>query len=137
MAEEKLKKLQGFKQITKDEEKMKVIKATYSPREWKMDPKGYFLIRIDRKTKEIEVGFCKNDEHKIIKKIIGKNPIEIFYTIIREGLISKLEHAADIGSELQKAYIALQQNLEYIQDKDLDFTKKHQQKQQEPSSNTN
>ena len=34
------------------------------------------------------------------------------------------KHAAYLARELQKAYIALQQNIEYIQDDELDFDKK-------------
>ena len=37
----------------------KKIKAKYHKiKDWVMDPKGYFLIAIDRKKNEIRVGYC-------------------------------------------------------------------------------
>ena len=79
------------------------IQAVKNPAEWKMDPVGYFLIKVDRDREEIEVGFCTND-HKVTKIIRGKHPEEIYYTLLRLKLISSLQHAANIGQELEKAY---------------------------------
>ena len=57
--------------------------------------------------------------HDMTLEIKGKTAIEIVNTLIRENLISSLQHAADMGIELTKAELALKYNLEYIQDKDL------------------
>jgi dihydropteroate synthase len=108
-----------FKDITISDD-LENVKAEYSTEEYSNDPKGYFLIKANKEEGIIEVGYCSPD-NILKKRITGKNPIEIFYTLIRLGLISKLEHAADTGSELQKAYIALKNNLEYTQDKDLNL----------------
>ena len=92
-------------------------------KDWKMDPKGYFLIHV--KKKYIEVGYCKfiklgnspvNDMIAIIK---GKTAIEIVNTLINERFISSLQHAADMGIELHKAELSLKYNFKYIQDKGL------------------
>ena len=56
-------------------------------------------------------------------KITGKNATNIFNTIIREGLISSQQHAAYLGKELYKAEIAINYNLNYVQDKELRFKK--------------
>ena len=104
---------------------MKIIKAKYnSKREWKQDPKGYFLIRINKNL--LEVAHVKNDNSNHPKKnpekaivIQGKNAEEIYNTIIREKLVSLKEHAAYLGSELQKAEIAMKNKLKYIQDDSL------------------
>ncbi|MBI4175963.1 MAG: hypothetical protein HY518_02065 [Candidatus Aenigmarchaeota archaeon] len=96
------------------------IRAVKDPREWKLDPAGYFLIKINRETQEIEAGFCTND-HKLTKIVRGKHPEEIYYTLLRHGLISSLMHAANIGEELEKAYIAIKLGLDYVQDDDLDL----------------
>lgn len=102
-------------------DKMEEIKASYNDaKEFALDPRGYFLIRINKNTKEIEIGFCK-EKNIVLKKITGKTPIEIYQTAIKLGLISRLDHAAYLGRELQKAYIALKQNLEYVQDDELKF----------------
>lgn len=89
----------------------------------KIDPDGYFLIKIDKKNKKIIVGFCKQD-NKILVKITGKKPADIYHAVLKKGLIKKPDHAAYLGRECQKAYIALQQDIGYVQDEELDFGKK-------------
>ena len=98
-------------------------------KDWKMDPKGYFLIGLDKKKKIIQVGYCKftklgnspvNDMVAVIK---GKTAVEIVNTLIREKFISSLQHAADMGIELNKAEISLKHGFKYVQDKDLILTK--------------
>ena len=109
--------------MANDDGWQKIIDIDYSPKDWRMDPKGYFLIRINKKEYLIELGFMSAKGEKIAR-ISGKHPIEIYYTIFKHELISKYEHAAYLGLELQKAYTALQQGLKYIQDDELDFNKK-------------
>ena len=102
----------------------KEIPAKYDDsKDFKLDEKGYFLIRVDRKDKNIEVAFCKG-KNIVELKVVGKKPIEIYHTIINQKIISQPSHAAYLGRELQKAYIALEENIEYIQDDELDFSKK-------------
>tara|TARA_Y100000590_G_scaffold440972_1_gene567044 strand:+ start:397 stop:675 length:279 start_codon:yes stop_codon:yes gene_type:complete len=90
-----------------------------------MDPKGYFLIKLDKDSKLIRVIYCtftdlnKKETHNMEIEITGNTGIDIVNTLIKEKLISTLQHAADMGIELTKAEIALKYNLEYIQDKDL------------------
>ena len=55
----------------------------------------------------------------MVAEIEGKTAIEILNTLIREKYISTLQHAGDMGIELCKAELALNYNLEYIQDKKL------------------
>ena len=104
----------------------KKIKSNYDKiKDWKMDPKGYFLIKVDNKDKLLRVGYCKilgqknSPSHEMVAEITGKSAIEIINTLIREKFISSLQHAGDTGIELCKAELALKYNLEYIQDKDL------------------
>jgi len=106
-------------------EDAKEIKAVYNDyKEFVIDNEGYFLIRINREKKNIEVGFCK-EIGKVNLKVIGKRPIDIYNTIInKEGLNIRKDHCAYLGRELQKAYTALQNNLEYVQDEELDLNKK-------------
>ena len=102
----------------------KVIEAHYDDnKEFKLDPKGYFLIRVDRKSKKIEVGFCAKTNVVSIT-IKGNKPIDVYQTILKEKIIDGPDHAAYLGRELQKAYIALQLGIEYVQDDELDFKKK-------------
>ena len=104
----------------------KTITAKYDRiKDWKMDPKGYFLIAVDKRKKFIQVGYCKftrlgnspiNDMVAIVK---GKTAIEIVNTLIREKFISTLQHAADMGIELHKAELSLKYGFKYIQDQEL------------------
>jgi len=109
--------------------KKRLIAKYHKIKDWKMDPKGYFLIGIDKKKNFIQVGYCKftrlgnspiNDMVAIVK---GKTAIEIVNTLIREKFISSLQHAADMGIELNKAEISIKHGFKYIQDKDLILTK--------------
>lgn len=104
---------------------VKGIEAKYDDaKEFVLDNKGYFLIRLDRNNRNIEVAFC-NDKNKIALKVIGKTPPDIYHTIInKEKLPIRRDHAAYLGRELEKAYIALRHNLEYVQDEELDLNKK-------------
>ena len=103
------------------------IPARYNKiKDWVMDPKGYFLISIDKKNKLIRVGYCKFSKsgappiHDMVAEVTGTSAIEIINTLIRENFISSLQHAGDMGIELHKAELALKHDLEYIQDKDID-----------------
>ena len=104
----------------------KTISAKYDRiHDWKMDPKGYFLIKIDKECNLIRVGYCifiklgQDPIHDMIAEVTGKTAIEIVNTLIKEGYISTLQHSADMGIKLHKAQLALKYNLEYIQDKEI------------------
>ena len=98
----------------------KVLTAKYDDStEFKIDNKGYFLIRVNERTSRIEVAFC-NKDHEIILKVIGKKPIDIYQTILnKEKVPIRKDHAAYLGRELQKAYFAIKKGLNYIQDEEL------------------
>ena len=104
----------------------KRIKAKYHKiKDWVMDPKGYFLIRIDKENNVIRVAYCifsklGNDPiHDMVAEVTGKTSIEIVNTLIRKEFISTLQHAADMGIELHKAELSLKYGFNYTQDKDL------------------
>ena len=102
------------------EENTKEVKAEYDDsKEFVMDPKGYFLIKTNKESKEIEVAFCPKP-NKISLKVIGTTPLEIYQTIInKENLSLRSDHYAYLGRELQKAYTALLLDIEYVQDDEL------------------
>ena len=64
------------------------------------------------------MGVILNDKIPVSK---AKKVPKIVNTLIREDYISSLQHAADMGIELQKAELALRYNLDYVQDKDLNL----------------
>ncbi len=108
----------------------KKIKAKYHKiNDWVMDPKGYFLIAIDKKKEMLRVGYCifkklgNEPTNDMISVVSGKTAIEIVNTLIKYKYISSLQHAADMGIELCKAELALKYKLNYIQDQGLKFKK--------------
>ena len=109
--------------------KKKIIAKYHRIKDWKMDPKGYFLIAVDKKNKIIRVGYCiftklgNSTVNDMVAEIKGKTAIEIVNTLIREKFISSLQHAADMGIELHKAEMSLKYGFEYVQDKSLNIDK--------------
>ena len=105
--------------------KKKITAKYHKIKDWKMDPKGYFLIAIDKNKKIIRVGYCiftrlgNSPINDMIAEITGKTAIEIVNTLIREKFISTLQHAADMGIELHKAEMALKYSFKYVQDKEI------------------
>ena len=66
----------------------KTINARYDRiKDWKMDPKGYFLISIDNKESLIKVGYCKFTKsdnppvHDMVALVQGKTAIKIVNTL--------------------------------------------------------
>lgn len=87
-------------------------------RNWICDPEGFFLIMLD---KESSIIVCEHyNEEGILNEVIRGNTAEdIVLTAIKRGLVSRLDHAAYLGSELAKAETALGLELSYIQDNPL------------------
>ncbi len=93
-----------------------------------MDPKGFFVIFVDKKRKEVVVEFyegkTKGDKKKIdtgkLKAVVcGRDAEALCHTIVREKLVSRLKHAAYLGREIQKAATSLNLKKKYTQDEPL------------------
>lgn len=94
-----------------------VVDATEKIGRVLFDPKGYFKILIDRSNRFIVAIYysaVKRDSPSVIVK--GRSAEEIYGKIVDMNLMSRLDHAAYLGSELAKAEIALRTGKEYIQD---------------------
>ena len=93
--------------------KKRIVAKYHRIKDWVMDPKGYFLIAIDREKKLLKVGYCKFKKlgnepiNDMVSIVSGTTAIEIVNTLIRNKYISTLQHAADMGIELCKAELAL------------------------------
>ena len=101
---------------------MSTIKGSYHPyKDWVMDKKGYFLIRINDKLKRLEAGYCpmlpKKGKHQIKHMITGKIPQEIYFSAVKIKAISRLDHAAYLGHQLAKAEYCLKEGERFVQDK--------------------
>jgi len=105
-------------------EKVEEIEAK-SCSDWLPDPKGFFVISINREGSQIIVEHFQRN--KLTKKITGSSAEEISKTITNLGLIGDFqqtkEHAMYLARELQKAEIALKNGLEYEQDSELKLKK--------------
>ncbi|MEF8873839.1 MAG: DUF4346 domain-containing protein [Candidatus Thermoplasmatota archaeon] len=91
------------------------------------DEEGFFVINVGE---EIVVEHYLNVQKEgnmevetgdLNKVITGRSAKAICDTLVREGLISRLDHAAYLGRELQKAEIALKNGLDYVQCEPLDL----------------
>ena len=120
--------------------KNKITDKKLSLRDIKLDPCGYFIIKINHINKKIVVEHylnnidkkgialdpitnkpiqCDNKNKRQYNKIFVGNTakeIGIYITEKNNNLISKLDHALYLGRELQKAEECLLKDHEYIQD---------------------
>lgn len=106
---------------------MNLEKPYDGERDWRMDPKGYFIIKVFYAEQKIGVrhypphelgGAAKHDA-----ELFGTDSYNLVQTIVREKLIESSQHAAYLGHELHKAEIAMRKKLLYVQDEQLDFDK--------------
>ena len=84
---------------------------------YQMDEKGWFRILLDREEgKIVLLHFLLGEEERpnFILKNTEARPLYI--AAIEHGLVSRLDHAAYLGRELEKAEIALSIGKTYIQD---------------------
>tara|TARA_Y100001968_G_scaffold316681_1_gene344833 strand:+ start:7504 stop:7905 length:402 start_codon:yes stop_codon:yes gene_type:complete len=120
---------------------IEILDKKLSQRFIELDPKGYFLIKLDQKSNEIILEHYSNDideQGRAINPETGK-PIQCRGELKRQPLsiykgksakelgiqiteeitlapISKIDHALYLGRELQKAEECLKENRSYIQD---------------------
>ena len=121
------------------EEKIK-IDNELSSRYIDLDPKGYFIIKVDLEEKKIilehflnninEEGYaldpetnepikCDTQSKRVSNEVfqgISAKQLGILITEQRNDLITRFDHALYLGRELQKAEECLYKKLPYIQD---------------------
>lgn len=85
----------------------------------KIDPHGEFRIILDRRAKKIVAIHYSSVKLIPINILKAKTAERLYKKIIEMNLISKLDHAAYLGSELRKAEISLKTGKNYIQDDPL------------------
>lgn len=81
----------------------------------KMDKAGYFVVIPSFEKKTIIVEHYAYD-NKLLHIIEGKDAPSIYSSIIENGWITDLSHAAYLGRELAKAGLSLKYGFKYIQD---------------------
>ena len=124
----------------KNFEKKIKIDNDLSSRYIDLDPKGYFIIKVDLKEKKIilehflnninEEGYaldpetnepikCDTQSKRVSNEVFegsSAKQLGILITEERNDLISRFDHALYLGRELQKAEDCLYKKLPYIQD---------------------
>jgi tetrahydromethanopterin S-methyltransferase subunit A len=82
------------------------------------DPKGFFVIDVDRARREI---VCRhfNADNTPAHEMCGRSAETMLLGLLREGLISQLSHAGYLGGEFAKAETALRLGLHFEQDRPL------------------
>jgi dihydropteroate synthase-like protein len=104
-------KLEADAQVTVADEK---------PEPATVDPQGVFRITVDRNAETIvALHFATPEAEKPSTIVKGETAEAVYAKIVEMGLVTRLDHAAYLGSELAKAEIALQTGKEYIQDREL------------------
>ncbi len=94
-----------------------------SAEKWRMDPKGYCVIKVFYARKEI--GLRHYTKSGVLDlELRGDDSYEMVHYLIDNEHISSLQHAAYLGHELQKAQIAMRNRLYYNQDERIDFSQK-------------
>jgi tetrahydromethanopterin S-methyltransferase subunit A len=100
-------------------ENPEIIVGSYDKyKDFELDPKGYFLIKVYSDENKLGIRFCDNTSHEPIIDIFGKTPQDCYYTAVEKGLISRLDHAAYLGKELMKAFVCMKEGKPYEQDSD-------------------
>lgn len=80
-----------------------------------LDPSGFFIIYPKKEEGRIYLEHYKTDG-TLNEVIYGADPVLIASTAVEQGLVSRLDHAAYLGRELEKAYLSLCYGFPYVQD---------------------
>lgn len=91
------------------------VESVKHPRN-EIDLRGNFLIKIDND--EIFIEHYSQDE-LLLGAYRGKKAMPIYLRMSRDGIISNINHAIYLGTEIQKAEIAIELGIKYEQDKEL------------------
>jgi tetrahydromethanopterin S-methyltransferase subunit A len=83
------------------------------PQRIKLDVQGYFVINIEGDTLLVEHYSYKE---KLLRVIEGQDARSIYLTIVRNGWVSKLDHASYLGKELARAEQCLRDGTTFVQD---------------------
>jgi tetrahydromethanopterin S-methyltransferase subunit A len=82
------------------------------------DPKGYFVITLDREQEQI-INRHYLPDHTPAHEMRGRTAGSMLLGLLREGLVTQLSHAGYLGEELAKAEAAMRFDLRYDQDRPL------------------
>jgi tetrahydromethanopterin S-methyltransferase subunit A len=91
----------------------RVIATAPSPDRIKLDKGGYFVIGIDEDAILVE----HYDYGERLRHVIeGNDARTIYWTLIDNGWVTKLDHAAYLGKELARAELSIKRSFDFVQD---------------------
>jgi tetrahydromethanopterin S-methyltransferase subunit A len=91
-----------------------VIRAE-PPAQVEIDKAGYFVI-LPQPDKQVIVVEHYSYDNTLQRVIEGKDARSIYWTIVRNGWVTQLSHAAYLGKELAKAELSIKMGFKYVQD---------------------
>jgi tetrahydromethanopterin S-methyltransferase subunit A len=91
-----------------------VIQAA-EPTHVEMDKAGYFVILPTPEKGLITVEHYSYD-NRLLRVIEGTNARSLYWTIIENGWVTQLSHAAYLGKELERAALSMKYGFKYVQD---------------------
>ncbi|WP_256466728.1 DUF4346 domain-containing protein [Tepidibacter aestuarii] len=86
------------------------------PNKVKLDKAGYFVIVPKENNNTILVEHYSYN-NKLLRIIKGEDARNIYWSIIENGWITELSHAAYLGKELTRAEMSIKLGFKYVQDK--------------------
>lgn len=92
-----------------------LIVQAQPPAHIELDKAGYFVI-IPRPEKGDIVVEHYSYDNKMLWVIEGRDARSIYWTIIHNGWVTQLSHAAYLGKELTRAELSLKSGIKFIQD---------------------
>ncbi len=117
LAEKPLKPLDIVTDEALQGTEIKVISAKEKdPNKVKLDKAGYFVI-VPKAEKGIILVEHYNYANQLLRVIQGDNARDLYWTIIENGWVGEMSHAAYLGKELTAAQLSMQMGFKYIQDK--------------------
>ena len=92
------------------------VESATEPVRLVLDPKGYFVVYPDRQQQRLLLEHYSN-QGVLAHLFESTSPAALYGTVIEQGLISRLDHAAYLGCELARAEQALKTGETYEQDR--------------------
>jgi tetrahydromethanopterin S-methyltransferase subunit A len=91
----------------------RIVARGTDPKRIKLDKAGYFVVNV------VEDGILVEHydyKERLVRVIEGADARSIYLTVVRNGWVSKLDHAAYLGKELTKAELSVKHGFDYLQD---------------------
>jgi tetrahydromethanopterin S-methyltransferase subunit A len=91
----------------------RVSAARIDPKRIRLDKAGYFVIHIEGDLLLVE---HYDYQDRLLRVIEGRDARSIYLTLIRNGWVSTLDHAAYMGKELARAESSMRTGVGFVQD---------------------